>query len=113
MQPYFNFIGKINNQDLVGVYQSHEVFVHLSQTGSVDKSLLEAMACGLPVLSANESSGSFLPEELIFHKDDAGDLAVKIKRVSKLGLRDELRQYVVKNHNLDNLIEKISAIIKS
>lgn len=112
LQKYFNFIGKINNQKLVPFYQNHDIFVHLSKTGSLDKVLLEAMATGMAVLSSNESSG-FLPPELIFKENDPSELADKIKKMRNSPHTHALREYVVTNHNLDNLIEKIAIVIKN
>jgi len=68
------------------------------------------MACGMKVLSSNDSAKAFLPAELIFNQDDSMELADKIRAVVDRHELD-LRDYVVKNHNLDNLINKLSVII--
>ena len=109
----FNFIGRINHRNLPQYYQSHDIFIHLSKTGSLDKTLLEAMACGIKVLSSNDSSRTFLPQELMFNENSFVELAEKILLVSQQPSRQELRRYVVENHNLNNLTNKISEIIKS
>ncbi|PIR41692.1 MAG: hypothetical protein COV30_02375, partial [Candidatus Yanofskybacteria bacterium CG10_big_fil_rev_8_21_14_0_10_37_15] len=64
LENNFEFLGKINHKDLPQYYQSHDIFVHLSKTGSLDKTILEAMACGMNVLSSSDSSRAFLKEEL-------------------------------------------------
>ena len=102
----------MNHKDLPVYYQSHDIFIHLSKTGSVDKVLLEAMACGIKVLSSNDSSRSFLPKELIFNENDPTQLAEKIEISGKKQNTADLRDYVIHNHNLDNLINKISNIIR-
>jgi len=112
LSGYFNFVGKVSQKNLPAYYQFHDLFVHLSKTGSVDKVLLEAMASGVAVLSSNESSRSFLPSELIFKEDDSSELAYKIKKARSNHNTYHLREYVVANHNLDNLIEKISTFVK-
>jgi len=115
LEDNFNFVGKINHRDLVPYYQSHDVFVHLSKTGSLDKALLEAMACGMQVLSSNYSAKAFLAPQFLFDEDKADDLAFKLRIISEKHYQMEpersLRDYVVKNHNLDRLIDKISGII--
>ncbi|MDP3696698.1 MAG: glycosyltransferase family 4 protein [Candidatus Taylorbacteria bacterium] len=113
LEEHFSFIGKISHKELPAYYQSHDIFVHLSKTGSVDKTLLEAMACGMEVLSSNESSKSFLPEELIFDENNASQLAERIRTISRKSASPALRNYVVENHNLDKLISKISSTIQS
>lgn len=111
LEEKFNFIGAVNNQKLVSIYQNHHIFVHLSKTGSLDKSLLEAMASGVKVLSSNDWSRQNLPSELVFNENNALELADKIQKISQTDFREKLREEVVKNHNLDGLIDKISFII--
>lgn len=112
LEDNFNFVGKVNHRDLPAYYQSCDVFVHLSRTGSLDKTILEAMACGMKVLSSNDSSRAFLPPELIFNENNPTELAEKIELGSKKPSDYELRSYVVENHNLDKLIDRISKTIK-
>lgn len=111
LQDYFNFVGKVNHKDLPGYYQSHDIFIHLSKTGSLDKTILEAMACGMKVLSSNDASRGFLSPEMIFDQDNSAELADKIKSVIKKYSDPALREYVIQNHNLDNLLNRISVII--
>ena len=112
LESYFVFLGKINIQKLPFYYQTHDLFVHLSKTGSLDKSLLEAMASGIRVLSSNDWSRRHLPPELVFGENDPIELADKIENIFRTDFRKKLRDLVVAGHNLDNLIEKISAVIK-
>lgn len=111
LEQNFNFVGKVINKNLPSYYQSHDIFVHLSKTGSVDKVLLEAMACGINVLSSSDSARSFLPTELVFQENDAQELANKIEETYKKNFGSQLRQYVIENHNLDKLIDKIAGLI--
>jgi len=113
LEENFKFVGKINHKELPSYYRSHDIFVHLSKTGSIDKTLLEAMACGMKVLSSNDSARSFLNQTLCFKEDDSHDLAGKIIEVSKIPPDPALRDYVIKNHDLDKLIERLSATIKN
>ncbi len=107
----FNFVGKVDFKNLPELYQSHDLFVHLSKTGSVDKTLLEAMACGMKVLSSNDSARAFLPGRYLFDENDPKELAEKIKEASKIPVDPSLREYIVVHHNLDRLIGKLSDII--
>lgn len=106
-----SFVGKIINKDLPQYYQSNDVFINLGRTGSLDKTIVEAMACGLNVISSNEAAAEFLPKELIVKGNDSGELAEKIKEISAKNFGAELREYVIKHHSLDNLVEKISSHI--
>lgn len=108
LQNTFNFTGKVVNKDLPPYYQSHDIFIHLSKTGSLDKTILEAMACGMKVLSSNDSARSFLEDKYLFNENDPSMLAEKIIFVIEEPVSPELRNYVVNHNKLDDLIEKIS-----
>lgn len=111
LENNFDFIGKVGHKNLPAYYQSHDLFVHLSRTGSLDKTILEAMACRMNVLSSNDAARNFLPLELIFDGDNPKELADKIATTRNKEVNERLRQYVVENHNLSKLIDKISGII--
>ncbi|PJE51067.1 MAG: hypothetical protein COV29_02220 [Candidatus Yanofskybacteria bacterium CG10_big_fil_rev_8_21_14_0_10_36_16] len=112
LESSVKFIGKIANKDLPEYYSSHRIYINLSQTGSLDKTILEAMASGCIVLSSNDSAREFLPEELILREDNPDYLAKKIMEVKDRDYGNELRQYVTDNHSVDKLIDKITKIIK-
>ena len=95
--------------------QDADLFINMSGTGSLDKAVLEAMACGCLVLTSNEAFEKMLPVELKTQRDNPQMLAEKIKQIMVLSderkqqLRYQLRQEVVVNHNLDNLVKTIAS----
>lgn len=109
------FLGSIPNSKVASYYQEADLFVNLSDTGSLDKAVLEAMACGALVLTSNEAFKSILPSELMVEKNKPEALAQKILEVinfdkeKNTSLKNKLRQIVVEDHNLDNLVKKIIA----
>ena len=116
------FIGPKPNRDIIEFLQTADLFVNMSHTGSLDKAVLEAMACGLPILTCNEAFGNVLrkyAETLMYSKKDFKFLAKKIKFITELDSKNKeiltrnLRRIVVENHSLNNLIEKMSLILKS
>ncbi len=54
-----NWLGRIPHSETRRYYQEADIFINLTPTGSFDKTTLEAMACGIPVLT---SSAASLPE---------------------------------------------------
>jgi len=111
-----NFIGPVPNKNIVSYLHQADFFVNTSQTGSLDKAILEAMACGLVVFSSNDSAMNVLGphrDKLFFKTKDKSDLAQKISDMitasdserAQIGL--DLSKIVSCDHNLKKLIEKI------
>ncbi|MDO8590939.1 MAG: glycosyltransferase [bacterium] len=116
------FRGPITNASLPGVLQKYDLFVNMGHTGSLDKAVPEAMACGLPILTCNEAFKAVLGPftgDLMYPKGDSQALAGKIEGVVKLSVEErralgvELRAIVVRDHSLQNFVGKIIRAIKS
>ena len=112
LESIIEFVGPIPNKDIAEFYQSGDLFINLSDTGSVDKAILEAMACGLKILTSNEAFKNILEKENIVDKNPE-NIANKTISLAKNAGGDNSRGYVVKNHNLDNLIYKIIQRLKN
>lgn len=90
------------------IYDDHDVFISMSSTGSVDKSVLEAMASGLTVLTANEAFQSLLPAKYFLEKRSPEFLAERIKALaSEVRPNLALRELVIRYHSLGNTIQRI------
>ncbi|MFH1979252.1 MAG: glycosyltransferase family 4 protein [Patescibacteria group bacterium] len=111
-----NFLGSIENDKTIDLYNSHELFVNLTPSGSFDKTILEAMACESLVLVANQSLKGAIPDSFLFNVDDPVDLAKKIEEVLSLSKEEkekfekQFRNYVVENHDLKKLVHEIFKI---
>jgi len=81
--------------------------VNTSSTGSLDKVVLEAMASGCLVLTCNEAYNETLESNYRFQKGNDKELADKIFNLKDVSGNKNLREIVVKNHSLNNLIEKV------
>lgn len=100
-----------------------EILINAVPFGGLDKVVLEAMASGVIPLTSNSAFSDVFPPDitgsLIFKIGDVEDLKMKLKNIldKKIyendSLRQELRDIVVKNHNLDNLIDRILKEIKN
>jgi glycosyltransferase involved in cell wall biosynthesis len=78
------FLGALTQSQLRDEYRKAGCLIHTSETGSLDKVVLEALACGLPVRT--------------------NDLALK-------ALENASPEYVRENHSLQRLIPRILAQI--
>ncbi len=114
LQNHVFFEGPIPYPQIADFYRSGDIFVNLSETGSVDKAVLEAMACGLSIITSNEAFRGILPERYFLTEIKPQMLAEFIKKISaeKRPIL-ELREIVVRNHSLKGLIPKIIKELKN
>jgi glycosyltransferase involved in cell wall biosynthesis len=106
------FAGKKRYDELPAVLRSQSVFVHASKTGSVDKAVLEALATALPVVSSSEAfcRDSEKTGIIVFDEQNPKALAQIIEKIYHSGIltpNQKGREYVVKNHNLTTLVDRI------
>ncbi len=107
------FLPGMPNSRAAAVYNEHTLFVSATPIGSFDKAVLEAMACGVPVLSCNPSFRRLLPDELLFKEGNSGDLADKLEillarsRAELDALGAQLREAVVREQSLALLVPKV------
>ncbi len=78
---HVHYLGYVTDQDLPGLYAGARLFVLPSLDEGFGIPVLEAMACGTPVIV---SDGGALPEvvgsaALIFKKSDAGSLSLRMR----------------------------------
>jgi len=116
------FPGAIPNKEIVSHLQSADLFVNTSQTGSLDKAVLEAMACETLVVTTNEAFVEIFGDlsDLTVSGNTSTELAEKIKffiqnnnQGERQKIKKELRCIVLNNHNLDSLISNILKIYGS
>lgn len=108
--------GPVSQEQLPELLNGHRACLNFS-AGAVDRSSVEAMACGLPVVSTNDSIAEILPEELrptlVTDKDRVEIQATAIhellgkppEEIASLGQR--MRALVVSEHSVDLLFDRI------
>ncbi len=80
LQSKVKFMGAVRHEETRDLYQTHELYVNLTPAGSMDKSILEAAACGMKVFVHN-------PE------------------LKPLNTRQESSSFVRENHSLSKLVD--------
>ncbi len=109
-----NFLGSISNNEIKNYLYNSDLFVHMSQTGSLDKSSLEAMLCELPVISNNDSVvndvfGDY-KNKLAYGQQDPEGLSRRIIELKAMNeydrkkIGEDLQKIVLRDHGLKNLI---------
>jgi glycosyltransferase involved in cell wall biosynthesis len=111
------FLGAVSWPEVADAMRRARVLVNTSRTGSLDKVVLEAMACGTVPLTCNESFapvfGAELSSRLMFPQGDPAALADALQHL--LALPDEeravlgarMRELVLAEHDLRRLIPRL------
>src|SRR3989339_3137 len=122
LESKISFTGAAANNALSAILGASGLFVNMSHTGSLDKAILEAMSCGVPVLTCNEALRDVLGDlspSLMYEKNDHAGLAERIKYIFGLSEQEvevvgnKLREIVVGEHDLVGLVSRVSKIIKN
>ena len=113
LEDVVQFVGPVPFDRVVKEYQQADVFVNLSNTDSLDKAVLEAMSCGVPVITSNLAFRRVLGDlatDLMVFKDDPRLLAERLRALyeaeseRRRALGERLRGMVVQSHSLERLV---------
>lgn len=114
LENYIKFIESVPHSRIIHYYQTCDIFVSTSNTGSLDKAVLEAMACGRPIVTCNEAYYAIFDEELRekcwFKPKNYKELASKIEYFLQNNdnkIKKKLRGIVIREHSLDKVINKL------
>lgn len=109
-----NFLGNIPNHELPEILNQYELFILPSLWENMPKTLLEAMACGMPVIGTNVKGINEVIEHgrngILCDTDSDSIRAAIITLMKDEELKQELgesaRRTIVENYSLDNLADK-------
>jgi glycosyltransferase involved in cell wall biosynthesis len=116
LSVFVSFRGAVPQHQLPEILNRYRLFLSFSKT-ALDKSVVEAMACGLPVISINPCVEEILPEHLrpllMVPATDVDNQAQTIhhllssddRQLSEIG--QALRNVAVRDHSVTSLIDKI------
>lgn len=107
-----SFEGFVPLADLPAQYTSTFLHVNVSQTESMDKTVIEALACGCPVLTSNPAFRDLLRDyELFIAQDEKPQsLAAQISEIYERNStfdRKALRALVMNQHDLQSYVGRI------
>ncbi len=112
-----HFLGSIINRQTPIYYRKNEVCVNLTDSGSLDKTIFEAMACGCVVVACNKNITEIIPDfwknYILFKENDAADLAEKLSILIKnrsiiREISAQSPKIVVEYHSIKKLIDKLN-----
>lgn len=111
--------GAVPYREIVPYYQRATMVLSASRTGSIDKVVLESMACARPVVTCNDSFPRLFRElgadgeKLLFEPGSAASLADRIEGILRLrqpertALGERLRSLVARDHEVDALMGRL------
>ncbi|MEM7333425.1 MAG: glycosyltransferase [Chloroflexota bacterium] len=115
------FLGAVPYENIIPHYQQADLVINLSKTNSLDKTVLEAMACSVPTLTSNPAFQPILANiepRLALQHDDLDELMQKITfwvetpAAQRQQVGTELRHEIIKHHNLQHLIANLAKLLK-
>lgn len=112
LQDCVEFTGFVPQEHTPAFYRSAFLHINVSRTGSIDKTVLEALACGCPVLTSNEAFRGILAQYPEFVIDDGRPEAIAAQILALYTRRDqyradELRALIVGKHDVHAYCQKV------
>jgi glycosyltransferase involved in cell wall biosynthesis len=112
LHDQIEFVGFVPLPYIPVYYRSAFLHLNVSQTGSMDKTVVEALACGCPVLTSNEAFFEMLRDysEFIIHDERPAAIAQQV--LTLYAKRDQydrpaLRALVVGKHDMYTYVQKV------
>jgi glycosyltransferase involved in cell wall biosynthesis len=123
LKNHVTFAGRVPHYKIASEYRQAGVFINDSNTGSLDKVEIEALACGTPVISSNDSYQQMISEShlntdlLTFCAGDTDSLVDYIENILHLdpdayqALGHQARNIVVKKHDVNKTMSRITDLL--
>ena len=106
---YIQFVDGVSPDKLPEIYSSHEVCLNFTDSGSFDKTIVEAASCGAIPLISNKSLKKIVPE-YCFVEPDPKMIATAIKKLlephEQIEIHKELEVFV-NSQSLSGLVKKL------
>lgn len=119
LQNKVYFYPGVSNNQTPTIYSDHEIFVNLTALGSMDKTILEAGACGCIPISINKILDGETEADLTIGEVNPESVAERLTEIlgksedRKQIIRQQIRKFIEEKHSLDALIQKLSKIFKN
>lgn len=113
LSSHIHFRGSTGYSEIPQLLREADMFVNVSGTGSLDKAVFEAMACGLTVLTSNEAYRTIVPERYFLEYIHPEFIAERIKQLGDESRPNmALRTIVLEHHSLEKTVHKILSLLQ-
>lgn len=114
LESFVHFNGAVSYLETPEIYRTHDMFLSMSTTGSIDKAVLEAMSSGLSVITANEAFKEILPVRSFLELRSPEALAERIKALANenrpnIGLRTIVQEHHSVGRTVKEIIKRLSS----
>lgn len=112
-----SFKHNVSYGNVVDVYNKYEVYVNFTKTGSLDKTIFEAMACGTMVVVSNQSLLGRIPNECVCSGVDIEDFVDRVHNyfnfpgAKKNEIIAHLKKYAENEQSLQVLIPRLVKLL--
>lgn len=109
LSPSVSFIEAVTPDKLPEIYSSHEVCLNLTESGSFDKTIVEAAACGAIPLVSNKSLAGLLPPVCVTG-DSVEEIGQSLQKLLEARVQVEIHKELksfVDSQDLKSLTEKL------
>lgn len=109
----------VTNEAARDEFASHAIYANLTPSGSFDKTIGEAAACGCVLVIANNALRGILPQELFADPDDIDSIehalraALELPEEKRRAITTNLRAWVEREHSLSLLVDRMTGLFKS
>ncbi|MFW2437768.1 MAG: glycosyltransferase family 4 protein [Arenicellales bacterium] len=112
MEGNFKILGLVPYERIPDFYETAFLHINVSETGSMDKTVMEALASGCPVLTSNSAFFELLEEypEFLIEDDRPEAIAEKVQHIYQRREQynpHKLRSMVQDGHDLDTYADRI------
>lgn len=107
----FFYDGVMNSKTPL-IYNTYEIYINLTPEGSMDKTILEAAACGTLILVTNKAFQGVVPDECLIKDESPKGIAKSIEDLGGLSKEQKqhyaslLRNMVIERHSLSKLMDE-------
>lgn len=107
LESCVQMIGPIVPEQTLSVYASHDLLLHLSATGSLDKVVIESLMAGCAVMSTNQATAEGLGAEWLWNDSLDDTAAAEALKRAREGVSSETRQKISRQYGLTSFIDRL------